>query len=746
MKTTFLRNCILVFSLCGLFFYGIVYACADYWDWDYDGNSSFTPETFVDKSYSPLFFSNYEYFYGIGFDTEHVTRFNNEVLAEWTTFLKGSCHPKWVRYFLLESSSKTVKELRVYYATNKKTTLVNQWERKVKLNDPKTKSFIQFLYYAQILESASKADSYDWTYESKLVFNDEVWLKNIQNKYETATDSFMRNRYWFQTIKGYYYSQNLEKAKAFFEKTKGETPKNTLYYRALAYIAGLEYQSKQYAQSNYLFSQVFDKCPPLRVVAATCFHPQEQSDWEQALKLAKTNDEKAALWAVQGYFGDEKLALEKIYHLNPKSEHLHYLLTRLINIQERKLDFDFNRKSIFEIKNNCKTAIEEDAYQLINTIALAEKTSKPYLWHLAVGYLQTLKGDFELAKNSYKKTEEQMPSTLLAKNQLRLLRFMNQWFALQNITVEDELALLPDLQWLYLECTKNAPKDFRFMRAVDFSKDYLANLYQQQNNIVMAELFQPKSGFYQVPSQLVAMKSFLSKPNKTPFERLATKIYTFGLSDINDFQAVEATFKNKISEAIRFMEQSTYGNVILYGNPFNGRIQDCHDCEHAEYQKVKYSRLALLQIMKKMQDNIAQNKEVFSNALLLGNTFYNITYFGNARIFYEGKINGYGLDTYSRTDCYWATYYYKKALAAAITDEQKAKCYYLLAKCERNEFYAKKYEKDEYQWYWGDDRDKINFLAWDGFKNLKNKYSKTQYYQEVINECGYFKTYVNNSK
>lgn len=236
MKTTFLRNCVLVFSLCGLFFYGIVYACADYWDWDYDGNSSFTPETFVDKSYSPLFFSNYEYFYGIGFDTEHVTRFNNEVLAEWTTFLKGSCHPKWVRYFLLESSSKTVKELRVYYATNKKTTLVNQWERKVKLNDPKTKSFIQFLYYAQILESASKADSYDWTYESKLVFNDEVWLKNIQNKYETATDSFMRNRYWFQTIKGYYYSQNLEKAKAFFEKTKGETPKNTLYYRALAYI------------------------------------------------------------------------------------------------------------------------------------------------------------------------------------------------------------------------------------------------------------------------------------------------------------------------------------------------------------------------------------------------------------------------------------------------------------------------------------------------------------------------------
>jgi hypothetical protein len=71
MKTTFLKNCVLVFSACCLFFYGILYACGGDWDWDYNENSSFTPETFVDKSYSPLFFSNYQYCYGIGFDTEH---------------------------------------------------------------------------------------------------------------------------------------------------------------------------------------------------------------------------------------------------------------------------------------------------------------------------------------------------------------------------------------------------------------------------------------------------------------------------------------------------------------------------------------------------------------------------------------------------------------------------------------------------------------------------------------------------
>jgi hypothetical protein len=748
MKTTFLKNCAIVFSLCCLFFYGILYACGGDWDWDYNENSSFTPETFVDKSYSPLFFSNYLYFYGIGSDTEHATRFNDEVLTDWTTFLKTNLSPKLVRYFLLESSSKVVKELRTYYANNKKTTLVSQWEKKIKLKDPKVKSFIQFLYYAQILENASNSDSYDWTYENKLVFEDVPWLKTIENKYETATDAFMKNRYWFQTMKGYYYNQNLEKATAFFEKTKEATPKNTLYYRALAYIAGLEYQSKHYAKSNYLFSQVFDQCPPLRVVAATCFHPQEQTDWEQALRLAKTNDEKAALWAIQGYYGDEKLATEKIYGLSPKSEHLHYLLTRLINIQEHKFAFDFDKKSIPEIKSDIKAAIDIPTYDWIVKIAQEGKTSKPYLWHLAAGYLQTLKGDFEVAKTSYAKAEQKMPTNPLAKSQLRLLRFMNQWFALDTIKNTDETALLPDMQWLYVDCVKQAPQDFRFRAAIDISKKYLSVLYKNQNNAVMSELFNSKSGFYGNVEQLNAMKSFLSKPTnyKTPYEQLATKIYDISLSDINDFQAVEATFQNKIPDAIMFMEQSSDSDEQLYGNPFIGRIQDCHDCDHAEYQKTKYSRLQLLQFINGMQHNLVANKDVFNSALLLGNAFYNITYFGNARHFYEGKINGYGMDTYSRGDCSIARLYYQKALAAAKTDEQKAKCHYMLAKCERNEYYSKKYENDTYQWTWGNDEDKINFLAWNGFKELKNNYANTKFYQEVLQECGYFNTYVSQSK
>lgn len=745
MKTPFLKISLLLFSVGTLLFYGILYACGPDWDWDYDGNSSFTPETFVDKSYSPLFFTNYQFFYGIGSDTEHVTRFNEEVLADWSSFLKTNLSPKLVRYFLLESSSKVVKEIRTFYANNKKTPLVIQWEKKIKLNDPKVKSFIQFMYYAQILEKASTDVSYDWNYQNQNRFDDTEWLKNIENKYETATDNFMKNRYWFQTMKGFYYNKNLAKASAFFEKTKASMPKNSLYYRALAYIAGLEYQTKQYAKANYLFSQVFDQCPPLRVVAANCFHPQEQADWEQSLKLAKTNDEKAALWAIQGYYGDEKLALEKIYALSPKSEHLHYLLTRIINIEEQKLAFDFVEKSIPEIKTAIKTAIDKDIQEKINKIAQEEKNSKPHLWHLAAGYLNTLTGHFDLAQKQYGFAEKQMPQTPLAKSQLRVLKFMNKWFALDKMQASDEQSLLADMQWLYVECNKKAAENFRFRSATDISKSYIAKLYRNQNNLLMSEIFFPQSGFYQNNNQLESMKSFLLQPNKTPFELLAQEIYPTKLSDIYDFQAVEMAFQNKIPQAVALMEQSATRNDKLYGNPFIGNIQDCHDCDHAEPQKVKYSRLQYLKTIKDLQTKLANNQNVYENALTLGHAFYNMTYFGNARVFYEGKINGYGLDTYSRSDCSNATTYYKKALAVATDKEQKALCHYMLAKCERNAYYTQKYEKDRTNWYWGGENDNINFLAWNGFKELKNNYSKTEFYQEVVQECGYFKTYISQN-
>ena len=138
-------------------------------------------------------------------------------------------------------------------------------------------------------------------------------VQNIEKKYYEVTDSFLKNRYWLLTIKAYFYSNNKPNADSFFQKTEDLVPKNTLYYRGLSYMAGLEHKNKNYAKSNYLFAQVFDQCPQLRIVATYSFHPQEQADWNASLAMTKNNDEKAALWAIRGYYADEERAIQEIY-------------------------------------------------------------------------------------------------------------------------------------------------------------------------------------------------------------------------------------------------------------------------------------------------------------------------------------------------------------------------------------------------------------------------------------------------
>ncbi|PKB17007.1 hypothetical protein [Flavobacterium sp. 5] len=751
MKKTFLKKLLIAFSGLTLLVYGTIYACADGdWGWSFDSN--FTPETFVDKSYSPLFLSN-DIFYGIGFDTEHLTRFNNENVKDWSAYLEGKINEKDLTFFLADSSSADVSNLFMYYKKSKANKTSEKWNKKIKLDDSKTKDFILFLNDAQTIETYSTQRFDSWNYDETVkreVISDLKLIKSLEQKYNDAKDPFLKNRYWFLTIKANFYSAQQENTVTFFNQTEKLTPKNTLYYRALAYIAGIEYQQKHYAKSNFLYSKVFDKCPTMRVVSAYCFHPQQEKDWKQSLAMAKTDDEKTALWAIQGYYNDEEKAITEIYKIQPKNQHIDYLLTRLINNQENKIDRSFKDKTVLENKKRAKDSIRKSTINLVTKIAQSNKTSQPYLWNVAAGYLETLNGNFKQAEKDFNEAENKMPKTPLAISQVRLLKFVNNLSKIDQLNPENEKTILDDLSWLYLELPKNPIDNFRYENATAWSQNYLAALYRSQKNTVMTEIFNHESNFYDNEKQLLDMKAFLSKTNKTEIEKIGASIYSVKLADINYFQGTKAAFQNKIPEAIAFMKQAEgQENTAFYGNPFLGNIKDCHDCEHQAVQKKKYTILDFLTIIQKLQDNVTKQTDVYNNSVLLGNAFYNISHFGNGRLFYEGNIAGSGsTPDFFRdpirdmiTNCSLSKAYYQKAFTAAKNDEQKAKTQYMIAKCERNDYYNKKYYSLNLS-TWDIQDDKSNFIAWQGFKNIKANYPKTKYYKEIIKECGYFRTYV----
>ena len=82
-------------------------------------------------------------------------------------------------------------------------------------------------------------------------------------------------------------------------------------------------------------------------------------------------------------------------------------------------------------------------------------------------------------------------------------------------------------------------------------------------------------------------------------------------------------------------------------------------------------------------------------------------------------------------DCSKAEEYYVKALELSNDKEFKAKCCFMAAKAEQNKFFLTR-PKD----YVGD------FKSGEYFKMLKTSFANTQYYKEIINECGYYRTYI----
>jgi hypothetical protein len=310
-----------------------------------------------------------------------------------------------------------------------------------------------------------------------------------------------------------------------------------------------------------------------------------------------------------------------------------------------------------------------------------------------------------------------------------------------------EKDILDDVEWLRT-CHEIAPESFRYTYAFETIKRQLAKKYGQQKLLVKSECYVSKPEFYTQDKNVIELETFLLKKNKTPYKELCKNLYQNTLDDLYEFQAIKMAFADKIDEAISLMEKSgEKAKKGLLGNPFNGRINDCHDCDHEQYKGVPYTKLTLLQKMKEMKANILAGKDIYNNSMLLGNAFYNISHYGNARLLYEGAILGEAhyspeaIDSVFRSfliDMKISTTYYLKALSTATNREQRAKCYYLLAKCERNEWYnITLFNKNDY--YFGEAM--VDIRSIDNFDSLR-QYSDTRYYQDVLKECGYFRTYL----
>jgi len=709
----------------------VVWACAggDFLDGE---DSNYAPEAFADSTYTPFFYSAM-FYYGINYDTEHNSRFNSSNVQEWQEYLGSWADGKEVD-ILLNTASKG-------YIDSSKAGL-NNLTIAGKRSNEKVKGFFSYLSHAKACESfaVKKIDNWYEEKETALPKADPRLYEEMNKAFISTKDEFIKQRYWFQLTRYNYYF-NAPAAVTLFENNKNKFPKNTIYYRTMACTAGALYKQKNFAKANYYYSLVFAGNDKLKTVAHWSFHPQEEADWKQTLALCATNEEKITLWQMLGIFYDDEIrSLQEIYKLDPKSNKMDMLLTRFVNKNE-------NEYSWLADKKDSKEKIKANLPWLIQ-VADKAVTSDPFLWNTSVGYLHFLTGNFTAAETYYKKAGSQLPNTVLAMGQLRLLSLLNGIGGLTGINPSDENKLLPELQWLYSRDGSVKAGKLRYAEAQRWVEKTFAKKYKQQNDLVKAECFTSTPEFYANDKNVELLKALQTKKNPTPFDQFCIVMSKKKVEDMWAFQAIREAFADNIDAALEKMKKAG-GNaeVMLAGNPFNGKIKDCHDCDHLAPQKIKYNKLAFLEKLKEMKDNIVKGNDVYNNAMLLGNAFYNISHYGNARYFYESTVLGEGHYSPFTIDSVFvpmltansvATKYYKLALENATDDEQKAKCNYMIAKCGRNEWYNRNYYTNKENEYGYDNKILGDWKIFDGL----SQYSHTKYYQEVLKECGYFNVYV----
>ena len=86
----------------------MIWACADSYEEEY---SVFTPEYFVNKQYSPFFYTGNEVYYGLGYADGSNTWYNDIIVDEWYDHFNRQFSKASLQYLLIKASAGVVDSI-----------------------------------------------------------------------------------------------------------------------------------------------------------------------------------------------------------------------------------------------------------------------------------------------------------------------------------------------------------------------------------------------------------------------------------------------------------------------------------------------------------------------------------------------------------------------------------------------------------------------------------------------------------
>lgn len=792
--------------VCAFLAMGNLEACG-WFDPDEEYYNLFDQNLISDKSLSPFLLTYSSQYYHNALNDEQTENEINYNLIEWSNFFDKKIVDADLNYLVYESS---ISELNKILATNSLSKAPSELQHAEFLIG-KGREAIEYLIFAKKCEQwATIFEHYDWTfYRKKMEKPDFMATAKIGNLlFKNTKDKELKVRIAYQLVRlSHYGGFNDDAIRYFNTYLEPIGIKNLIYYYALEQKGGALFNQKKFGEAAYTFVKVFENTPDRKISCYNSFRISSDLQFSDALKLCKTPNEKAALFAMRGYqnFSNALKEMENIYAIAPNSNKMELLAIRDLNKSERELmelGVNYGDKPKFLNPSPELKAYMKKMISFSEKVIAEKRVNRLDFWQTYLAHLYFLDKQYDQAQNMCKSLISEDKSI---KEQAKRTEFAAYLASLKSVGTAEESLIYNHFMQKITEDEQQFMYEMlghKYLEQKDYAKAFLchndvSSLYPNHDLLIIESLF-----------------DFVQKPTKT---KLEAKLMNEKLGDekrainvLNDLKGTYFLFEEDFNEALIYFKKvpsdykclgtylrynyntgveeeiegfNGYGNISgrIFSNAIRFYFEDNEEVALTDliykedafsFIKSEMNKLQLVEALIKLQELCIQENELGAKAnYLLANYFFNTTnagYYRNIPYYEQGNYQLYSYygrgneepkeikklynlnDFGNRVSLKYGfeTPYklYLKAEELASNPEFKARSVFMAAKCEVELLFIKEEETPYGLSYWTNTSKLYSEINRPMFAKLNRNYGKTKFITDVKTNCAYYQYFLQSMK
>ncbi|MDX4049816.1 hypothetical protein Q6A83_03390 [Aliarcobacter skirrowii] len=557
------------------------------------------------------------------------------------------------------------------------------------------------------------------------------------NKIDNTKNSFLKQRYFYIALRLSHYKDSTKNSLDIYNKYSYLLNNSNSIVKdwIQGLYAGALVKNNEIAKGVYEFTKLFENSINSHLSFYNFKYITSEEYFNELLSYAKDDSEKTKMYAIRAlnYNSNVLEEMKNIYNIDKNSKWLDFLIFREL----------LKSQTLHNTYGSAYKDYENENSEYIYFLKNIDKDDR-YLVDLSLVHFNIYFKKYEESKKILDRLLVEFPN----KHELEVASYILYLNSLKSIdsSIEDEI---------YKRVSHFNENEFDIYK---YTLNTLSNLYKNQNQDFEKYL---SDNFYYIEYKDLDLENFkkfeifLETKQETKLrEFLQTrfkKMVTANKSSF-DFAKITVLINNlKFKEALDTNFEILDKTKVEF-NPFNGLIRG----NNRSGKKEPFTIREFLQRVIKIENELEKNPNSVMDNFLFANSLYNLSHFGNINRVTTVYRSNYLVHTpkLQEQKLNLAINYYEKALENSKDIELNAKITYLIAKTKLALFDLNydKYPQEDNWWKknsvynYGSDEFYEKFLENSGsryFNILQNNFKDTRYYNELIQECGDFKTYIN---